>query len=86
VVAENGLRIHAVAAFEVLDSRSRPTLQVTVRAEDGRTATAGVPAGASTGRKEAVELRDGDPTRYNGQGVLCAVDSVTDEIAELLVG
>jgi enolase len=80
------LRVDAVDAFEILDSRSRPTLQVTLHAADGRSATAGVPAGASTGRREAVELRDGDLSRFGGQGVLGAVGSVTGEIAELLRG
>ncbi|HEX7657938.1 MAG TPA: phosphopyruvate hydratase [Pseudonocardiaceae bacterium] len=82
----NGIRVSGVDAFEILDSRSRPTLQVSVQTADGRTATAGVPAGASTGKLEAVELRDGDQKRYNGQGVLKAVASVTGEIAQLLAG
>jgi enolase len=72
-------------AHEILDSRGRPTLTVTV-AVDGRQATASVPSGASTGRKEAVELRDGDPTRYGGSGVLTAIGSVNGELRELLCG
>jgi enolase len=80
------ISITGVDAYEILDSRARPTLQVLLRGEDGRTASAGVPAGASTGSKEAVELRDGDPARYGGQGVLRAVASVTGEIADLLIG
>lgn len=82
----SGVLVGAVDAFEILDSRSRPTLQVSVLGGDGRVATAGVPAGASTGKREAVELRDGDPARYRGQGVLTAVRSVTGEIADLLAG
>jgi enolase len=82
----SGIRISAVDAFEILDSRSRPTLRVTLRAADGRTGTAGVPSGASTGRREAVERRDGDPGRYGGQGVLGAAGAVTGEIADLLCG
>src|SRR6266571_4425294 len=80
------LRIAAVDAYEVLDSRGRPTLWVTVRTRDGRSASAGVPSGASTGRREAVELRDGDPDRYGGYGVLRAIHSVNGEIADLLCG
>ncbi|MGZ6213957.1 MAG: phosphopyruvate hydratase, partial [Candidatus Limnocylindria bacterium] len=73
-----------VHALEVLDSRARPTLTVTVRLADGPVGAAGVPSGASTGTREAVELRDGDPARYAGQGVLSAVGNVNGEIAEAL--
>ena len=59
-----------LSALEILDSRGRPTLAVTVRLADGTTARAGVPSGASTGSREAVERRDGDPARYEGKGVL----------------
>ena len=59
-----------LSALEILDSRGRPTLAVTVRLADGTTARAGVPSGASTGSREAVERRDGDPDRYEGKGVL----------------
>ena len=62
-----------LSALEILDSRGRPTLAVTVRLADGTTARAGVPSGASTGSREAVERRDGDPDRYEGKGVLGAV-------------
>ena len=62
-----------VRALEVLDSRARPTLAVTVRLADGAVGAAGVPSGASTGTREAVELRDGDPARYGGRGVRTAV-------------
>ena len=73
-------------AVEVLDSRGRPTLAVTVRLADGTTARAGVPSGASTGSREAVELRDGDPSRFGGLGVLTAVGHVKGEIAGAVVG
>jgi enolase len=71
-------------ALEILDSRGRPTLAVTVQLGDGTTATARVPSGASTGSREAVERRDGDPARYEGRGVLGAVEAVNTEIAGLL--
>ena len=61
-----------LSALEILDSRGRPTLAVTVRLGDGTTASAGVPSGASTGSREAVELRDCDKSRYEGMGVLGA--------------
>jgi enolase len=75
-----------LSAIEILDSRGRPTLAVTVRLADGTAARAGVPSGASTGSREAVELRDGDKSRYGGAGVLRAVANVTGEIAGLLRG
>jgi enolase len=78
--------ITGVAALEILDSRGRPTLQTTVTLSDGTTATAGVPSGASTGTREAVELRDGDTTRFGGSGVRIAVGNVNGEIADLLRG
>jgi enolase len=78
--------ITGVASLEILDSRGRPTLQTTVTLSDGTTAVAGVPSGASTGTREAVELRDGDTTRFGGSGVLAAVANVNGEIAELLKG
>ncbi len=68
--------INSVQALEVLDSRGRPTLNVTVALADGTVAEAGVPSGASTGTREAVELRDGDPTRFSGAGVQKAVANV----------
>jgi enolase len=76
----------SLSALEILDSRGRPTLAVTVTLADGTTARAGVPSGASTGSREAVELRDGDKSRYEGRGVLRAVDHVNGEIAGLLRG
>jgi enolase len=78
--------IASVSALEILDSRARPTLAVTVTLSDGTVASAGVPSGASTGTREAVELRDGDPARFGGAGVLTAVGNVNGEIAELLGG
>jgi len=75
-----------LSALEILDSRGRPTLAVTIRLADGTTARAGVPSGASTGTLEAVERRDGDKTRYEGKGVLGAVAAVNTEIAGLLRG
>ncbi len=80
------LTIRSVQALEILDSRSRPTLAVTVALADGTVAGAGVPSGASTGTREAVELRDGDRSRYAGQGVTRAVANVNGEIAEALRG
>jgi enolase 1/2/3 len=75
-----------VSALEILDSRGRPTVQVSVSLADGSSGTAGVPSGASTGTREAVELRDGDAARYGGGGVLTAVGNVNGELADLLKG
>src|SRR5947209_6408322 len=75
-----------LSALEILDSRGRPTLAVTVRLPDGTAARAGVPSGASTGSREAVERRDSDPEMYEGKGVLGAVASVNTEIRDLLRG
>ena len=71
---------------EILDSRGNPTVEVDVILEDGTLGRAAVPSGASTGAHEAVELRDGDKTRYMGKGVQNAVAFVNGEIAEALVG
>jgi enolase len=79
-------RIVNVSALEVLDSRGNPTVEVEVEVEGGATGTAAVPSGASTGVFEAVELRDGDPDRFGGKGVLRAVENVEGEIREALVG
>ncbi|HVY09211.1 MAG TPA: phosphopyruvate hydratase [Mycobacteriales bacterium] len=73
-------------AIEILDSRARPTLRVTMTCSDGAVVHAGVPSGASTGTREAMERRDGDATRYAGQGVLGVVGSVNGEIADRLRG
>jgi enolase len=78
--------IIAIYAREILDSRGNPTLEVDVELEDGALGRAAVPSGASTGSLEAVELRDGDPKRYNGKGVLKAAQSVNGEIADAVVG
>lgn len=78
--------IARTSALEILDSRGRPTLSVSVELADGSSGVAGVPSGASTGTREAVELRDGDPSRYSGAGVLTAVGHVNDEINKHLQG
>ncbi len=70
---------------EILDSRGNPTVEVEVQLESGIIGRAAVPSGASTGEHEAVELRDGDKSRYNGKGVLKAVENVNDKIAEELI-
>jgi enolase len=75
-----------VWAREILDSRGNPTLEVEVTLEDGTIGRAAVPSGASTGENEAVELRDGDKTRYNGKGVLKAVENVNNVLSEEVVG
>jgi len=79
-------RIESIAAREVLDSRGNPTLEAEVRLKDGARGRAIVPSGASTGVHEALELRDGDPRRYLGKGVLSAVQHVRTLIAERLEG
>ncbi len=78
--------IEAVLGREVLDSRGNPTVEVEVLLSDGSFGRAMVPSGASTGEHEAVELRDGDKGRYNGKGVLRAVENVNTAIAEALLG
>lgn len=78
--------ISNIKAREILDSRGNPTLEVDVWLEDGSFGRAAVPSGASTGEFEAVELRDGDKKRYNGKGVLKAVDNVNNIIAPKLIG
>ncbi len=78
--------IEAVHGREILDSRGNPTLEVDVLLSGGATGRAGVPSGASTGVREALELRDGDRKRYGGKGVLKAVGHVNGEIADELTG
>ena len=78
--------IESIKAIEILDSRGNPTIQTTVILDSGTTGTAAVPSGASTGEKEAVELRDGDTKRYGGKGVRKAIRHVIDEIAPALIG
>ena len=75
-----------VLAREILDSRGNPTIEVEVLLESGYVGTAAIPSGASTGEHEAVELRDGDKSRYSGKGVLKAVQNVNDIIAEEIIG
>ncbi len=78
--------ISTIRGREVLDSRGNPTVEVEVTLSDGSFGRAAVPSGASTGRHEALELRDGDPARYGGRGVLGAVANVNGEIARALLG
>ena len=78
--------IESVHAREVLDSRGNPTVEVEISLYEGAVGRAIVPSGASTGVHEAWEKRDGDKTRYNGKGVLGAVESVNEEIAETILG
>jgi enolase len=79
-------KIVSVRAMEILDSRGNPTIRVFVELENGVTASASVPSGASTGENEALELRDGDKKRYGGKGVLKAVDNVNRIIGPKIVG
>lgn len=78
--------IDVVVAREILDSRGNPTVEVEVGLDDGSTGRAAVPSGASTGAFEAIELRDGDPNRYQGKGVEKAVLAVIEQIGPELVG
>src|SRR5205085_497473 len=80
------LTMRHVQGREILDSRGNPTVSVTVELSDGTAATAHVPSGASTGRHEAVELRDGDPHRYAGKGVLRAVANVDNVLGPAIQG
>jgi enolase len=80
------MEIESVHAREILDSRGNPTLEVEVALIDGATGRAAVPSGASTGSHEALELRDGDPSRYSGKGVLKAVENVNTKIAGAVLG
>lgn len=80
------MKISSIKAFEILDSRGNPTVSAVVTLDSGHTGTAMVPSGASTGSYEAVELRDNDPKRYNGLGVLNAVSNVENKIAPALIG
>jgi enolase len=75
-----------VKAREILDSRGNPTIEVDVFLEGGGMGTAAVPSGASTGEHEAIELRDGDPKRYDGKGVLKAVENVSNQIRPAILG
>ena len=80
------MKITQIEAFEVMDSRGNPTVMAEVTLESGVVGSACAPSGASTGSREALELRDGDKSRYLGKGVLTAVNNVNGPIADLLVG
>jgi enolase len=80
------MKIHKIHAREILDSRGTPTVAAEVILESGAKGYASVPSGASTGENEAIELRDGDPSRYFGKGVLKAVENVNKIIAPAIVG
>lgn len=86
LIIEEDMKIIDIVAREILDSRGFPTVAVEVTLENGVKAEASVPSGASTGTNEALELRDQDPKRYNGKGVLKAVENVNEIIAPQLVG
>lgn len=75
-----------VIGREILDSRGNPTVEAEVVLESGATGRAAVPSGASTGVREAIELRDKDPKRYGGKGVLKAVEHVNTELADAVIG
>lgn len=79
-------KIKKIKAYEILDSRGVPTVSASVYLESGACGTASVPSGASTGKYEACELRDGDLERYGGKGVLCAVENVNRVISDALCG
>ncbi|HEY8200688.1 MAG TPA: hypothetical protein VII47_05000, partial [Actinomycetota bacterium] len=78
--------IASLAAREILDSRGNPTVEVDVFLDDGAAGRAAAPSGASTGAHEALELRDGDPGRYGGKGVLRAVDNIVNVIGPTIEG
>ncbi|SPJ32465.1 phosphopyruvate hydratase [Kushneria phyllosphaerae] len=84
--AQPSCNIVSISAIEVLDSRGNPTVEACVVLNDGTSGRAIVPSGASTGNREAVELRDGDLGRYQGRGVLKAVANINDLIAPVLIG
>ena len=79
-------KIANISALEVFDSRGNPTVQARITLESGVSASAIVPSGASTGKREALELRDGDANRLNKKGVLKAVENVNTLIADKLKG
>ena len=78
--------IQKIQAREILDSRNQPTVEAEVLLSDNSVGVASVPSGASTGKFEALELRDGDPTRYGGKGVLKAIENITEKIAKIVSG
>ena len=75
-----------IVGREILDSRGNPTVECDVLLESGTLGRAAVPSGASTGSREAIELRDGDKSRYLGKGVLKAVQNINTEICEAIIG
>jgi enolase len=83
---EESMKIESIQAIEILDSRGNPTVEVVLTLEDGATSRAMVPSGASTGEREACELRDGDKKRYGGKGVLKAVENVNTVLAKKMEG
>src|SRR5689334_19380868 len=84
-MGSGSVNIASVRAREILDSRGNPTVEVDVALHGGGAGRAAVPSGASTGEREALELRDGDRSRYGGKGVLTAVAHVNGEIARAVV-
>ncbi len=80
------MKIIHITAQEILDSRGNPTIEATVTLSDGATGWTAIPSGASTGTHEAAELRDGDTKRYNGLGILKAVENVNTTIAKAVKG
>ena len=80
------MKITDIRAREILDSRGNPTIEVDVTIENGMVARAAVPSGASTGEREALEMRDGDKSRFNGKGVLNAVKNVNEKIKPVIIG
>lgn len=80
------IKIKNIYGREIFDSRGNPTIEAEIILDNGISATAGVPSGASTGTKEAIELRDGDKNRFNGKGVLKAVKNINEIIAPVLIG
>ena len=77
--------IEDIQAREILDSRGNPTVEVDVYLSGGASGRAAVPSGASTGSREALEMRDGDASRYGGKGVLQAIANINDDIADELI-
>jgi enolase len=80
------MKIRSIRGAEVFDSRGNPTVEAEVILENGIRASGIVPSGASTGEREAVELRDGDPARFRGKGVLKAIQNINEKIAPELIG
>jgi len=79
------MKIKKITAYEILDSRGNPTVRVKLETENGVITSANVPSGASTGEHEALELRDNDPARFNGKGVLRAIKNIKEKIAPELI-